>query len=147
MTSLPLAGSHLTALRKSVAYDVVMRLPILTWSVGLALALVLEFQKYRYTASPETEALTYLLNLAMRLSVIAYLVILTATVAVRRAPLRRARGVEPRITALCGSFLIAAVVLFPRRELSAGASCISTLLVLLGDVIAIVVLIQLRRSF
>jgi protein-S-isoprenylcysteine O-methyltransferase Ste14 len=83
----------------------------------------------------------------MRLSVIAYLVILTATAALRRAPLRRARGVEPRITALCGSFFITAVVLFPRRELSAAASCISTVVVLLGDVIAIVVLIQLHRSF
>ena len=100
MTSLPRAGSHFTALSKSVAYDVVMRLPILTWSIGLALALAVDFQKYRYTASPETEDLTYLSNLAMRLSVIAYLVILTATVAVRRAPLQRARDVEPPMSAL-----------------------------------------------
>jgi protein-S-isoprenylcysteine O-methyltransferase Ste14 len=147
ITNLALARLYLSALRRSLAYDALMRLPVLIWAVGLALALVLDFQKYRYTASLETEDLTYLLNLAMRLSVIAYLLILTTTVAVRRAPLRRARGVEPRITALCGSFLITAVVLFPRRELSAAASCVSTLLVLLGDVIAIVVLIQLRRSF
>jgi protein-S-isoprenylcysteine O-methyltransferase Ste14 len=78
---------------------------------------------------------------------IAYLVILAATVASRTRPLHRARGAEPRITALLGSFLITAVVLFPRRELSAAFGCISTLLALAGDLIATVVLIQLRGSF
>src|SRR5262249_16799401 len=87
------------------------------------------------------------LNVAMRLSVIAYLIILIATVAVRRPPLRRARGAEPRITAFCGSFLITTVVLFPRCELSPVIGCMSTLLVLVGDLIAIIVLVQLRGSF
>ena len=145
--SFPLVGSHLIALRKSVAYDVVMRLPMLTWSVGLALALVVEFEQYRRLANLETKDLIYILNIAMRLSMIAYLVILAATVAIRTPPLRRAPGAEPRITALSGSFLITAVVLFPRRELSAAVGCVSTLLVLIGDVLATVVLIQLRGSF
>src|SRR4029077_12820136 len=147
ITVLALVGSHLTALRKSVAYDVLMRLPMLAWAMGLAITLLTEFQQYRDTASPKTHDLAYVLNVAMRLSMIAYLVILVATVALRRPPLRRARGAEPRITALCGSFLITAVVLFPRRELSPVIGCISTLLVLLGDLIAIIVLVQLRGSF
>jgi protein-S-isoprenylcysteine O-methyltransferase Ste14 len=58
-----------------------------------------------------------------------------------------ARGIEPRVTALLGSFLITAVVLFPRRELSPVAGCASTLLVLVGDSFAVVVLVQLHGSF
>jgi len=147
ITNFALVGSHLTTLRKSVAYDVLMRLPMLAWAMGLAITLLIEFQQYRHTASPKTNDLAYVLNVAMRLSMIAYLVILVATVALRRPPLRRARGAEPRMTALCGSFLITAVVLFPRRELSPVIGCISTVLVLLGDLIAIIVLVQLRGSF
>jgi hypothetical protein len=59
ITNLALARLYLSALRKSLAYDELMRLPILILSVGLALVLVLDFEKYRYTASPETEDLTY----------------------------------------------------------------------------------------
>src|SRR5262245_50053014 len=119
ITRPALAGSHFTGFRKSGAYDVLMRLPILAWSISLAIALISELAHYRHTAGPETHDLTYVLNTAMRVSMIVYLLILAATVAVRRPPLGRARGAEPRITALCGSFLITAVVLFPRRELSA----------------------------
>jgi len=83
----------------------------------------------------------------MRLSMIGYLVILAATVVVRTPPIGKARGAEPRVSALLGSFLISAVVLFPRRELAPAVSWVSTLLMLLGDSIAAVVLIQLRGSF
>jgi protein-S-isoprenylcysteine O-methyltransferase Ste14 len=147
MMSLAPARYHLTTLRKSVAYDVVVRLPLLVWSGGLSFGLVLELQHYSGAAISETPRPIYLLNIAMRLSMIGYLVILAATVASRTRPLRRARGTEPRVTALLGSFLITAVILFPRREPSATLGCISTLLVLAGDLIATVVLIQLRGSF
>ena len=46
-----------------------------------------------------------------------------------------------------GSFLITVVVLFPRRDLTPAVGCVSTLLVLLGDSIATIMLIQLRGSF
>jgi len=58
-----------------------------------------------------------------------------------------ARGIEPRVTALLGSFLITTVVLFPHRELSHVPACASTLLVLVGDSRATVVVVQLRGSF
>ena len=147
MMSFTPARYHLTTLRTSVAYDVAMRLPMLVWSVGLGFALVLELQHYSCADIPENPRPIYLLNIAMRISMIAYLVILATTVASRTRPLQRARGAEPRITALLGSFLITGVVLFPRRDLSAALGCVSTLLVLVGDLIATVVLIQLRGSF
>lgn len=126
----------LTALPKSSAYDLVMRLPMLTWSVVLALELVMELAVYRRAADPALPGAIYVLNIAMRLAMMAYLVILAATVVVRTPPIGRARGAEPRVSALFGSFLVTAVVLFPRRSLSPAEACVSTLLVLVGDSIA-----------
>ena len=141
-----LTGFALTRLQKSSAYDVVMRLPMLAWSLVLALALAVELARYWHAADPALAG-AIVLNIAMRLSMIAYLVILAATVVVRTPPIGKARGAEPRISALLGSFLISVVVLFPRRELAPAVSCLSTLLVLVGDSIAAIVLIQLRGSF
>src|SRR4029077_8897774 len=83
----------------------------------------------------------------MRLSVIFYLVVIAATVVVRMRPAGKARGIEPRVSALVGTFLFTVVVLFPRRELSPVAAAVSTLLTLAGNAFAVVVLTQLRGSF
>jgi protein-S-isoprenylcysteine O-methyltransferase Ste14 len=141
------AGCRVGKLQQSSAYDVVMRVPMLAWSTFLALTSVSSLEEYMRAADPALPGGLYMINIAMRLSVIAYLLILAATVVVRMAPVGKARGVEPRISALMGTFLITAVVLFPRRELSLATGLLSTLLVLAGDAFAIYVLIQLRRSF
>jgi protein-S-isoprenylcysteine O-methyltransferase Ste14 len=99
------------------------------------------------TADPALPGTAYCVIIAMRLSVIAYLVILAATVIMRRSPIAKARGLEPRISALAGTFLVTAIVLFPRRELSLPSAIVSTILVLVGDGFAVIILIQLRRSF
>jgi protein-S-isoprenylcysteine O-methyltransferase Ste14 len=62
-------------------------------------------------------------------------------------PARKARGVEPRISALIGTFLLTAVVILPRRELSPVAALVSALLTTAGSALAVVVLAQLRGSF
>ena len=144
--ALSLAGFALTRLQKSSAYDVVMRLPMLAWSLVLALALAVELERYWHAADPALPG-AIVLNIATRLSMIAYLVILAAMVMVRTLPIGKARGAEPRVSALLGSFLISVVVLFPRRELAPAVGSLSTLLLLVGDSIAAVVLIQLRGSF
>ena len=62
-------------------------------------------------------------------------------------PAAKARGIEPRISALIGTFLLTVMVLFPRRELSPSADIVSTLLTLGGSIFAVVVLTQLREAF
>jgi len=148
-TTMPpsVPGLVLTRLQQSPAYDLVMRLPILIWSVGLALVVAIDLDKYLQVADPALSRIVYTLNIAMRLAMTAYLIILAATVLVRTPPIRKARGAEPRLSALFGSFLMTTLVLFPRRDLSPVAGCMSTVLVLIGDLIATVVLIQLRGSF
>ena len=141
------AGWDFTALQQSRLYDVVMRLPILLWSIFLAIVTLLGLEKYMREADPALLGAVYVLNIAMRLSVIAYLVVIAASVLVRMRPARKARGVEPRISALIGTFLLTAVVILPRRDLSPVAGLVSALLTTAGSAFAVVVLAQLRGSF
>ena len=142
-----IGGFNLTNLQQSPAYDALMRLPLLAWTTVLAIVSVASLERYARSADVALPGAVYAVNIAMRLSVIAYLVILAATVVTRMAPIGKARGTEPRISALIGTFLITVVVLFPRRELSLTAGLVSTLLMLAGDAFAVVVLTRLGRSF
>ena len=136
-----------TRLPQSRLYDVLMRLPMLMWSAFLGLVTVLSLQQYMREADPKLPSAVYILNVVMRVSLIAYLVVIAATVVVRRRPVGKARGIEPRISALIGTVLLTVVVLFPRRELSLSADVVSTGLTLAGSAFAVVVLMQLRESF
>jgi len=137
----------LTEPQQSRAYDVLMRLPVLAWSTGLAIVSAAGLERYASAADPALPRAIYSVNIAMRLSVIVYLGILAATVVVRIQPMAKARGAEPRISALIGTFLLTVVVLFPRRELSLTAGCVSTLLIHAGNALAVFVLVRLRGSF
>ena len=89
----------------------------------------------------------FAVNIAMRLAMIAFFVTLAGTVVVRARPTGKARGLEPRVSALIGTFLVSVVVVFPRRELSITTGLVSTLLLLAGNAIAVYVLSHLGRSF
>jgi protein-S-isoprenylcysteine O-methyltransferase Ste14 len=141
------AGWGIAKLQQSRLYDVLMRLPMLMWSTFVGLVTIVGLQQYVRQSGRELPDVVYILNIVMRLSVIAYLVVIAATLLVRVRPAAKARGVEPRISALIGTFLLTVNVLFPRRELSPGADMVSTLLTLGGTIFAVVVLTQLRASF
>jgi len=141
------AAFEFAAPQQSRLYDVLMRLPMLMWSTFLGFVTLLSLQRYMRQADPTLPGALYILNVVMRASVIAYLVVIAATVVVRRRPVGKARGVEPRISALIGTFLLTAVVVFPRRDLSMIAGLASALLTLAGSAFAVVVLTQLRESF
>ena len=147
LESCRFADWDFATLQHSRLYDVLMRLPMLMWSIFLGLVAVVGLQEYTRQADPTLPSAVYILNIAMRASVIAYLVVIAATVVARMRPARKARGAEPRISALIGTFLLPVVVLFPRRELSLITGIVSTLLTLSGNAFAIVVLVQLRESF
>jgi protein-S-isoprenylcysteine O-methyltransferase Ste14 len=134
-------------LRQSSAYDLAMRLPVLAWATALALASAIGLEHYVRTAEAALPGAVCAVEIAMRVSVIAYLVIIAAATIMRQPAVGRSRGAEPRISALLGTFLITAVVLFPRRELSLTAGIVSSLLIFAGDGLAVLTLIQLRRSF
>jgi len=63
----------LVQLRQSPAYDLVMRLPILFWSTALAVVSAAALRQFLRTADAALPVAAYCVSIAMRLSVIAYL--------------------------------------------------------------------------
>jgi protein-S-isoprenylcysteine O-methyltransferase Ste14 len=137
----------LEKLQQSGTYDVLMRLPVLAWSLGAAMVAARNLATYEREADPMLPDVLYAVNIAMQLAMIAFLVTVAGTAVVRARPTSKARGIEPRISALIGSFLIPAIVFFPRRDLSLTEGLVSTLLLLGGNAIAVFVLAKLGRSF
>jgi protein-S-isoprenylcysteine O-methyltransferase Ste14 len=142
-----IAGACTFALRPSWVDDALMRLPILAWSSILTVSSTASLDRYICQADAAVPAVVYAINLATRLSVIVYLLIIAGTAFTRLPALGKAHGTEPRISAVIGSFLITVLVLCPRRELSATESVISIFLILADNSLAALVLICSRRSF
>jgi protein-S-isoprenylcysteine O-methyltransferase Ste14 len=141
------AGIDLAALSNSRVYDFLMRLPMLGYSLFFAVFSAVGVSHYLRQAAPAVPAGVFAVHLALRLSVIAYFLVLAASMLIRARPQRRAAGAEPRISAMLGTFLIAFVVVLPRRNLSLTAEMIATVLGLAGSALAVLVLVQLRSSF
>jgi len=129
----------------SIRYDFVMRLPLLGWVLFCALGQSSELVRFtNITASIDS---VYVIHVVMRLSTIAFLLLAAAAVILRTRPSGKAGGLEPRISALVGSFMMFGIVLFPRNELSLSLEMISTVLTLIGTVGAVAALSELGRSF
>jgi protein-S-isoprenylcysteine O-methyltransferase Ste14 len=141
------ASLLLTKIQQSRVYDALMRLPILGYGMLIGWASVIGLAKYVNIADLTHPNAVYWLDIATRLSNIAFFFLLAIMAVVRGRARGKARGVEPRISALVGTFLIYAVALFPRRELSVGGEIATTTLILLGTALAAYVLTQLGRSF
>jgi protein-S-isoprenylcysteine O-methyltransferase Ste14 len=131
----------------SRAYDLLMRLPLLGWSVFCAAGQVAGLFRYMREADAALSAGVYAVHVAMRISTIGFLLVLAAAIVLRSRPMGQARGLEPRISAFIGAFLVYAIPLFPPRELSLRTEMVSTALILVGSVAAVYALLRLGRSF
>jgi protein-S-isoprenylcysteine O-methyltransferase Ste14 len=127
-----------------MTYDSLMRLPLLGWCALSAAGQLGGLYQFMNAGPVDV---VYVIHTAMRLSTIAFLLLLAAAAILRSRPSAKASGLEPRISALVGSFLIYGMMFFPRRELALSAEIISTLLTLIGSIASIVTLSQLGRSF
>lgn len=125
-------------------YDSLMRLPLLGWGLLAATAQLAGIIQLMNTKSVD---FVNAIHIAMRLSMIAFILLASAAVLLRTRPSGKASGLEPRISALAGSFMMYGMVLFPRHDLSLLGEIVSTLLTLVGSVGAVIALSQLGRSF
>jgi protein-S-isoprenylcysteine O-methyltransferase Ste14 len=125
-------------------YDLLMRLPLFGWVLFCATMQSQWLIRFLNTAPIDS---VHFIHLAMRLSTIAFMLLLAAAVILRTRPSAKASGLEPRISALVGTFLIFGIALFPRHDLSLSAEVISTLLIMIGNVGAVIALARLGRSF
>ncbi len=139
--------SNFTRFQQSRVYDRLMRVPLLGYAIFFATLQMAGLARYVHEADAARPLAFYAIGVAMRLSTIAFLLLLAAAAILRARPTGKARGLEPRISALIGAFLVYTIPLFPRRELSVTAEMVSTLLVIFGSAAAIYTLLQLGRSF
>jgi protein-S-isoprenylcysteine O-methyltransferase Ste14 len=124
-------------------YDVLMRLPLLGWGMIVATIQVAGLSQLMKAKLD----FAYAIHMATRLSTIAFIFLVVASVVFRTRPSRKASGLEPRIVAVVGSFMMYGILLFPRHNLSLSGEIIATLLVTIGNAGALVALAQLGRSF
>ncbi|MBR1251473.1 isoprenylcysteine carboxylmethyltransferase family protein [Bradyrhizobium sp. AUGA SZCCT0169] len=89
----------------------------------------------------------WLLAVAARFANFMFLILVAATALTRLSPVLKAKGIEPRVSALLGTFISAGLVLLPKTELGPVLSIISTLLIITGAVLSFIVLRWLGKSF
>jgi protein-S-isoprenylcysteine O-methyltransferase Ste14 len=134
-------------LAESRAYDLMMRVPLLGWSMFWATVQMAGFSRHMHNSYIALPFAAFAIKVAMTLSTIVFLLLLAAAVVLRERPMGKADGLEPRISALIGAFLIYAIPLFPRHDSSMAADMVSTALILVGSSAAVVALLKLGGSF
>src|SRR6266446_313595 len=88
-----------------------------------------------------------LLAVAARLANFMFLILVAATALTRLSPILKAKGIEPRVSALLGTFLCAGLAMLPKTELGPVLSITSTLLIIAGALLSFAVLRWLGKSF
>jgi protein-S-isoprenylcysteine O-methyltransferase Ste14 len=88
-----------------------------------------------------------LLNIAARGSSALFVALAAATTLTRLPPVRKAAGIEPRIAALLGTFLLTALAILPRNEISLTALAISCSFGVAGMLSSFIVLRWLGKAF
>jgi len=86
-------------------------------------------------------------NVAARVSSALFVALAAATTLTRLPPVRKAAGLEPRIAALLGTFLLTGLAMLPRHELPLGALAVSCSFVVVGMLSSFVVLRWLGKAF
>jgi protein-S-isoprenylcysteine O-methyltransferase Ste14 len=87
------------------------------------------------------------LNIAARASSALFIALLAATTLTRLRPLRKAVGLEPRITAVLGTFLVTVLAMLPRQELPPIALGFASMLIVAGMLTSFLVLRWLGQAF
>jgi protein-S-isoprenylcysteine O-methyltransferase Ste14 len=88
-----------------------------------------------------------LLMVAARIANVMFLSLIASTTLTRLAPILKCKGIEPRISALLGTFMCTGLALLPKADLGPILSVTSTLLIIAGASLSFVVLRWLGKSF
>jgi protein-S-isoprenylcysteine O-methyltransferase Ste14 len=134
------------ALAATRGYDIAIRAVFICWIVFLAVPSANGIIT-RVRVHPGSWDPALLAELLARSATFLFFVLAAWLVVIRTRPVGKAQGLQPRLSALAGSFLLLSVVLFPRRDLSIGLNLLSAGLLVLGHVLAVCVLARLGRSF
>ena len=150
-TQLPLASDSAVrawfeALTSTRGYDLAIRVVFICWILFFGLPAAVGLAT-RVRAHPGTWDLVLLAEVLARSGVLLFFVLAALLVLVRARPVSKAHGLQPRLSALAGSFLLLSMALFPRHDLSLGLNLLSAGLIFLGHILAVLALARLGRSF
>jgi protein-S-isoprenylcysteine O-methyltransferase Ste14 len=87
------------------------------------------------------------LTVAALIANVMFLSLIASTTLTRLAPIGKARGIEPRVSALLGTFFCTGLAVLPKAELGPVVSALSSLLIMIGASLSFVVLRWLGKSF
>ena len=125
--------------------------PWLDWTARAAIVIVFtSFAFFGIAGIPRhlpVDSVHRVLMLAASVANVMFVSLVAATALTRLAPIRKARGIEPRLSALAGSFLCMSLVFLPKADLGPILSITSTVLILAGASLSFAVLRWLGKSF
>jgi protein-S-isoprenylcysteine O-methyltransferase Ste14 len=146
LASAGTAWGWLHALSSTRVYDLVIRIIFISAILFLALPSAVGVAK-RVQGHPGVWDLALVAEVLARTGVLLFFVLAAFLVLIRMRPVGKAHGLQPRVSALAGSFLLMGVALFPRHDLSIGLNLLSAGLMFLGHMLAVYALAWLGRSF
>lgn len=136
----------LSVLSKSaVARDRLMRLPIVIFTGFFFVRELLSLGEFLARPPLDMDG-HFIFALAARVSLMAFLGLLILFHIIRSRPINKASGWEPRVSALLGLTLGNVLLLLDRSASSPALDVVSTLLLVTGNYLCIVVLLHLGRS-
>lgn len=149
--------SQITApgLQKPLHFDRVKLLDMVTRIVPSAFFLLVVLLKvneqYAFMISShagnEPASWKFLADVVSRTSTILFLSLASILFLVRLEPIKKAKGLLPRVMAIAGTFFVAILTFFPRANLSVTQTVVASLLSLVGTGTSVYALAHLGRSF
>lgn len=129
----------------SAAYDRLMRLPIIIFTSFFFIRELSGVDAF-LAHPPLGWDWQYVSTLAARISLLAFLGLLIFFHSIRSRPVNKAAGWEPKVSALLGLTLGNLLLLLDRSATTPALDIASTLLLLVGNYLCVVVLLHLGRS-
>ncbi len=131
--------------KKVFTYDNLMRLPIVLFTSFFFVRELFDLNDFLVHPPMEWDG-AFVCALAARLSLLVFLGLLIFFHTIRSRPINKAIGWEPKVSALLGLTLGNVLLLLDRPVASPMADIASTLLLLVGNYLCVVVLLHLGRS-
>ena len=144
---MPKAGADVLWERlEGAGYDVLMRLPIVLFTLFFFYREVFALRELIASRPYFGDEWHFFITVAARISTMIFLVLLAALHLLRRRPVRKYTTWRPKITALTGLLIIYALMLVPRAEADARWDALSAILLLAGNTLCILAVLDLARS-
>jgi protein-S-isoprenylcysteine O-methyltransferase Ste14 len=148
--TVPTPGPPLTIFTAARLTDLLSRL--LTATIFLLIVMpkisgLIKFVRAAGVKNVEGGRWSFYVAIGAQTSVIIFLSLMVVLFLIRLPPVKKAKGLFPRVTAIVGTFLMSIITIFPRADLGLWVTVVATLLVLLGSVLSTFVLARLGRSF